>query len=202
MIDHGYAHDRSWKCSARKNGSMINHGYARDRSWADVAAGAVTEARGRSVAVDLIVLEARESACGRTEWGFDKLLPLELFYDTSSGYIYEDSCVFGAELGLEVADDGTLPRKWKVDVKYKLQINDQLITHKHEQIEARFECRPLDRADEPSAWKLTLWSISLEPAKIMAPAKTNMSSTKEEPADGVNLTYLKKAKSKAWRNYE
>ncbi|KAM7490101.1 hypothetical protein LguiA_033022 [Lonicera macranthoides] len=33
MIDHGYAHDRSWKCFARKNGSMINHGYAHDRSW-------------------------------------------------------------------------------------------------------------------------------------------------------------------------
>ncbi|KAM7488799.1 hypothetical protein LguiB_026283 [Lonicera macranthoides] len=56
-------------------------------------------------------------------------------------------------LGLEVADDGTLPRKWKVDVKYKLQINDQLITHKHEQIEG-IGCNGLREIDQVLAKSL------------------------------------------------
>ncbi|KAM7473745.1 hypothetical protein LguiB_020988 [Lonicera macranthoides] len=34
----------------------------------------------------------------KTEWGFDELLPLDLFKNTSNGYLLEDSCVFGAEV--------------------------------------------------------------------------------------------------------
>ncbi|XVF79800.1 hypothetical protein PTKIN_Ptkin15bG0018700 [Pterospermum kingtungense] len=34
----------------------------------------------------------------KTEWGFDQLLPLECFNDTSNGYLVDDSCVFGAEV--------------------------------------------------------------------------------------------------------
>ncbi|KAM7474991.1 hypothetical protein LguiB_022234 [Lonicera macranthoides] len=34
----------------------------------------------------------------KTEWGFDELLPLNLFKNPSNGYLFEDSCVFGAEV--------------------------------------------------------------------------------------------------------
>ncbi|KAJ6872503.1 hypothetical protein NC651_031582 [Populus alba x Populus x berolinensis] len=34
----------------------------------------------------------------KTEWGFDKLLSLETFNDASNGYLFNDCCVFGAEI--------------------------------------------------------------------------------------------------------
>lgn len=34
----------------------------------------------------------------KTEWGFDQLLLLECFKDTSNGYLVDDCCVFGAEV--------------------------------------------------------------------------------------------------------
>ncbi|KAM7470516.1 hypothetical protein LguiA_008699 [Lonicera macranthoides] len=34
----------------------------------------------------------------KTEWGFAELLPLDSFKNTSNGYLFEDSCVFGAEV--------------------------------------------------------------------------------------------------------
>ncbi|KAM7489663.1 hypothetical protein LguiB_027147 [Lonicera macranthoides] len=34
----------------------------------------------------------------KTEWGFDQLLLLDLFKNISSGYLFEDSCVFGVEI--------------------------------------------------------------------------------------------------------
>ncbi|KAI8532622.1 hypothetical protein RHMOL_Rhmol11G0227600 [Rhododendron molle] len=34
----------------------------------------------------------------KTEWGFDKFIPLETFNHASNGYLLEDCCVFGAEV--------------------------------------------------------------------------------------------------------
>lgn len=34
----------------------------------------------------------------KTEWGFDQLLSLETFNDASKGYLFNDGCVFGAEI--------------------------------------------------------------------------------------------------------
>ena len=34
----------------------------------------------------------------KTEWGFHKFLSLECFNDLSQGYLFNDCCVFGAEL--------------------------------------------------------------------------------------------------------
>ncbi|KAJ6971993.1 hypothetical protein NC653_032528 [Populus alba x Populus x berolinensis] len=34
----------------------------------------------------------------KTEWGFDQLLSLETFNDASNGYLFNDCCVFGAEI--------------------------------------------------------------------------------------------------------
>ncbi|XP_071740366.1 MATH domain and coiled-coil domain-containing protein At2g05410-like [Rutidosis leptorrhynchoides] len=34
----------------------------------------------------------------KTEWGFEKLIPLEFFKDSENGYLLNDSCVFGAEV--------------------------------------------------------------------------------------------------------
>lgn len=34
----------------------------------------------------------------KTEWGFDKFLPLETFNDATNGYLVDDCCVFGAEV--------------------------------------------------------------------------------------------------------
>ncbi|KAE9447085.1 hypothetical protein C3L33_21023, partial [Rhododendron williamsianum] len=36
----------------------------------------------------------------KTEWGFDKFIPLETFNHASNGYLLEDCCVFGAEVFL------------------------------------------------------------------------------------------------------
>ena len=43
----------------------------------------------------------------KTKWGFDKLLRLDLFNDTSKGYLFEDSCEFGAEVFV-VKYEGTI----------------------------------------------------------------------------------------------
>lgn len=34
----------------------------------------------------------------KTEWGFSQLLSLGVFKDTSNGYLYQDTCIFGAEI--------------------------------------------------------------------------------------------------------
>ncbi|KAJ1439471.1 TRAF-like [Sesbania bispinosa] len=34
----------------------------------------------------------------KTEWGFEQLISLETLFDSSKGYLVEDSCVFGAEV--------------------------------------------------------------------------------------------------------
>ncbi|XAR52938.1 Ubiquitinyl hydrolase 1 [Bertholletia excelsa] len=34
----------------------------------------------------------------KTEWGFDKLLPLDQLKDESNGFLFDDCCVFGAEV--------------------------------------------------------------------------------------------------------
>jgi hypothetical protein len=34
----------------------------------------------------------------KTEWGFEQLISLEALFDSSQGYLIEDSCVFGAEV--------------------------------------------------------------------------------------------------------
>lgn len=34
----------------------------------------------------------------RTEWGFDELVLLNTLNDASNGYLFEDCCVFGAEV--------------------------------------------------------------------------------------------------------
>ncbi|WCJ32908.1 TRAF-like family protein [Euphorbia peplus] len=34
----------------------------------------------------------------KQEWGFDQLIPLNVFNDASNGYLINDSCVFGAEV--------------------------------------------------------------------------------------------------------
>lgn len=41
-----------------------------------------------------------------------------------------------------------------------------------------------------------LKNVVQEPAKMATPAKTNISSTREEPANEFNLTYREKSKSK------
>lgn len=34
----------------------------------------------------------------KTEWGFDQLVSLDTFNDTSNGFLVNDYCVFGAEI--------------------------------------------------------------------------------------------------------
>ncbi|KAM7482406.1 hypothetical protein LguiB_006989 [Lonicera macranthoides] len=34
----------------------------------------------------------------KTEWGFDQLIPLDIFKNESNGYLIEDNCAFGAEV--------------------------------------------------------------------------------------------------------
>ena len=34
----------------------------------------------------------------RTEWGFDRFIPLSTFNDAENGYLVDDACVFGAEV--------------------------------------------------------------------------------------------------------
>ncbi|CAH9061026.1 unnamed protein product [Cuscuta europaea] len=42
--------------------------------------------------------KTRRFNCVKTEWGFDKLLPLSTFNDPSKGYLVDDTCAFGAEI--------------------------------------------------------------------------------------------------------
>ncbi|KAM7488800.1 hypothetical protein LguiB_026284 [Lonicera macranthoides] len=43
----------------------------------------------------------------KTKWGFDKLLSVDLFNNTSNGYLFEDSCEFGTEVFV-VKYEGTI----------------------------------------------------------------------------------------------
>lgn len=45
----------------------------------------------------------------KTEWGFDKFLPLETFNDATNGYLVDDCCVFGAQ------DPSNNTFTWKIE---------------------------------------------------------------------------------------
>lgn len=41
-----------------------------------------------------------------TEWGFEKLVSLKTFNDTSNGFLVDDCCVFGVDIFVKKCDDG------------------------------------------------------------------------------------------------
>ncbi|XP_065872345.1 uncharacterized protein [Euphorbia lathyris] len=57
----------------------------------------------------------------KSEWGFDELLPLDVFKDESNGYLIKDRCVFGAEIF--VLDSKNIRRGESVSVVKELGDN-------------------------------------------------------------------------------
>ncbi|GKV06868.1 hypothetical protein SLEP1_g18690 [Rubroshorea leprosula] len=81
----------------------------------------------------------------RNQWGFDQFLPLRTFNDVASGYLVDDTCVFGAEvkiqmypkgrrhglgshisLYLALADPKATPSSSKILAEFTLRMVDQM----------------------------------------------------------------------------
>ncbi|XP_054778269.1 uncharacterized protein LOC129286300 [Prosopis cineraria] len=76
--------------------------------------------------------ELKRFHAGKTQWGFDELLPMDTFKDVANGYLVDDSCVFGAEVFVVQCSGNwecltTLDNKFKDSYTWKLSKYSQIV---------------------------------------------------------------------------